>query len=360
MKKYYINLQLFAGEKTEKATPKRRQEARKKGQVLKSTEVNSVLILFTSFLLLKLFLPLMIEDLGNYIFNLWKSFNLEGFTAAGIIPLLISLILLLGKLILPMLLVVFISGVISNLIQVGFMFTTETLQLKFSRVNPIEGFKRIFSKKALVELFKSVGKIGLISYIAFSSLKDKINTFPYLMDMELGNILNFIGTILFTILWKTTLLLAALAAIDYLFQKYQYENELKMSKQEIKDEYKNIEGDPQVKGKIKEKQRQLAMSRMMQEVPKADVIITNPTHYAVALKYDAKTMNSPMVTAKGQDLVALRIKEIAHKSGVVTVENKPLAQLLYRNADINQEIPENLYQAVAEVLAFVYRLKQKK
>lgn len=359
MKRYYLNLQLFAGEKTEKATPKRRQEARKKGQVLKSTEINSVLILFAVFLLLKFMIPSMLEQIQDYIYNLWYQMSETNVTIETITPIFISSIILFLKVILPLLIIVATVGVIANLIQVGFLVTTDALQIKLSRINPLEGFKRIFSKKALAELFKSIGKIGLISYIAFTGIKDEVNSFPYLMDMEITKTIGFIGEILFSILWKAILLLAFLAVLDYLYQKFEYEKSLKMSKQEIKDEYKNIEGDPQIKGKIKERQRQMAMSRMMQEVPKADVIITNPTHFAIAIKYDALTMDAPMVIAKGQDLVALRIKELAQKSGVTTVENRPLAQVLFYNVDINEQIPENLFQAVAEILAFVYRLKQK-
>lgn len=359
MKKYYLNLQLFSGEKTEKATPKRRQEARKKGQVLKSTEVNSVLILFAAFLLLKLLLPSILVQIEVYIYNLWSEISTKEITINTIAPLLTSMIIFFLKLLIPLLGTVVVMGVLANLIQVGFLFTTETLAFKLSRINPLAGFKRIFSKKALVELLKSIGKIGLISYLAYTSIKKQVNYFPYLMDQEIKTIISFLGQILFTILWKVILALAVLSALDYLYQKYEYETNLKMSKQEIKDEYKNIEGDPQIKGKIKERQRQMAMGRMMQEVPKADVIITNPTHFAVAIKYDANTMDAPLVIAKGQDLVALRIKELAQESGVVTVENKPLAQVLFYNVDINEQIPENLFQAVAEILAFVYRLKQK-
>lgn len=359
MSAYYVNLQLFAGEKTEKATPKRRQEARKKGQVLKSTEVNSVLVLLASFLMLKFLLVSMISQVQDYIYNLWHQFRGINITIETISPLLIELVFLFFKLTIPLFGMVVITGIISNLIQVGFLISTESLQIKLSRINPLEGLKRILSKKALVELTKAIAKIGLISYITFSTIKDRIKVFPYFMDMEIHSILNFLGQMLFNILWKIALFLAILAVLDYLYQKYEYETNLKMSKQEIKDEYKNIEGDPQIKGKIREKQRQMAMRRMMQEVPHADVIITNPTHLAIAIKYDAQTMDAPTVIAKGQDLVALRIKELAKKHGIVTVENKPLAQVLFHNVEINEQIPEDLFQAVAEILAFVYRLKQK-
>ena len=181
-----------------------------------------------------------------------------------------------------------------------------------------------------MELLKSVFKIGVISYLAITTIEGKIHEFPYLMDLSILMIITYIGQVLFSILWKVIIFLFFLAIVDYLYQKYEYENSLKMSKQEIKDEYKNIEGDPQIKGKIKERQRQMAMNRMMQAIPEADVIITNPTHFAVAIKYDQETMDAPVVIGKGQDLVALRIKEIAKEKGIITFENKPLAQILYK------------------------------
>lgn len=359
MKNFYINLQLFAGEKTEKATPKRRQEARKKGQVLKSQELNSVIIFLIGFLLLKYLLPNILRDLQLYIQSLWSKAFIGNLTIETIFPILIEGVYLTFKLLLPILLLVMVGGITVNLVQVGFLFTTESIQIKLSKINPLEGLKRIFSKKSLMELIKSVFKIGVVSYLAFTTIKPKLQEFPYLMDKSILVIITYVGELLFTILWKVIIFLFFLAIVDYIYQKYEYENSLKMSKQEIKDEYKNIEGDPQVKGKIKERQRQMAMNRMMQEIPQADVIITNPTHFAVAIKYNPETMDAPVVIGKGQDLVALRIKEIAKEKGIITVENKPLAQMLYKTVDINEKIPEEFFQAVAEVLAYVYRLRGK-
>ncbi|NLW24705.1 MAG: flagellar biosynthesis protein FlhB [Clostridia bacterium] len=359
MSKYYLNLQLFAGEKTEKATPKRRQEARKKGQVLKSSEVNSALVLLAAFGIINTLLISMIERWENFSVRLWNNLILTDFSLENIVPVLSQVIYLVFSLLLPILLIIFVVAVAANLIQVGFLFSTEALTVKLSRINPLEGLKRIFSKKALVELAKATAKILLLAYVAYSTIKKQINSFSYLMDMEIKSIIGFLGEILFTIMWKVVLILIFLGLIDYLYQKYEYESSLKMSKQEIKDEYKNIEGDPLIKSRIREKQRQMAMHRMMQSVPEADVVITNPTHFAVAIKYDAKVMDAPVVIAKGKNLIALKIKEIAQDSGVVIVENKPLAQTLYHSVDINEQIPEHLFQAVAEVLAFVYRLKGK-
>jgi len=359
MNKFYVNLQLFAGEKTEKATPKRRQEARKKGQVLKSQELNSVIIFLIAFLLLKSLLPNMVRDIGLFMQLLWSQAFIGNLTIETILPILNEGIFLILKILLPIFLLVMVGGIAVNIAQIGFLFTTETMQIKLSKTNPLEGLKRIFSKKSLMELLKSVFKIGVISYLAITTIEGKIHEFPYLMDLSILMIITYIGQVLFSILWKVIIFLFFLAIVDYLYQKYEYENSLKMSKQEIKDEYKNIEGDPQIKGKIKERQRQMAMNRMMQAIPEADVIITNPTHFAVAIKYDQETMDAPVVIGKGQDLVALRIKEIAKEKGIITFENKPLAQILYKTVDINEKIPEDLFQAVAEVLAYVYRLKGK-
>lgn len=359
MYKYYLNLQLFAGEKTEKATPKKRRDARKKGQVLKSTEVNSAVVLILALLLLKFTLPYMIYSLENYIVNLWQNPFAFQFSLANVIALLTGLIYLMVRISLPILIMVMIAGLAANYMQVGFLFSPEAIQIKLSKINPLNGLKRIFSKRTLVELFKSIFKIVIVAYIAYSTVKPKIMTFPYFMDMQLKSILALLGNILFSITWKVIIFLIILAVVDYVYQKYEYENQLKMSKQEVKDEYKNIEGDPFIKGKIKEKQRQMALNRMMQEVPKADVIITNPIHFAVAIKYDDKTMIAPTVIAKGKDLIAQKIKEIAKKEDIVIVENKPLARTIYFSVEINEQIPEDLFQAVAEVLAFVYRLKGK-
>lgn len=353
-----MNLQLFAGEKTEKATPRKKQEARKKGQVLKSQEVNSAILLFIVFLGLKIFFPYIFDGLRKIFITTYQgyiTYNLEYNTLTSYLQTVIFEFI---KLSLPLLILAMVAGLASNWMQVGFLFTTESLKMKLNRINPIEGFKRIFSKKAIVELLKSLFKIGLILYIAWVTIKGKLVQLPYFMDVSLENSVTFISDAVFTVGIRITMVLMVIAGFDYLYQRYDYEENLKMSKQEVKEEYKTIEGDPQIKAKIKEKQRQMSMQRMMQDVPKANVIITNPTHFAIAIKYTAE-MGAPVVVAKGVDLVAQRIKEVAIENNVVIVENKPLAQGLYKNSEIGEAIPEAFYQAVAEVLAFVYKIKKK-
>jgi flagellar biosynthetic protein FlhB len=257
----------------------------------------------------------------------------------------------------PILLAAVLAGYLANVMQIGFLVTSETLKLDINRINPISGFQRIFSKRSIAELLKSIFKTVLVSYVAFSYLWKQFPGFSVMMDTPIETSFSFIGEVTFNTGWRILVVLFVLAIADYGFQLYEYEQSLKMSKQEIKEEYKNIEGDPQLKSKIRERQRQMASRRMMQEVPKATVIITNPTHFSIALKY-ADTINAPLVLAKGADLIAKKIIEIAKENNIVIVENKPLARLLFSKAEIGTTIPGDLYQAVAEVLAYVYRLKK--
>lgn len=358
MKNYYINLQLFSGEKTEKPTPKKLQDARKKGQVAKSIEVNSAVVLLVTLVFLKIFMGDMIESMEEmYIsfFQFGKNINIS---IESVQLTYLNVLFWLMRIVLPIMVLSMAGGLISNYMQVGFLFTTEPLKMKLEKIDPIKGFKKIFSKRTLAELFKSIFKIAVIIYISYSVIKDKSSIFPGFMDMDIRVSLIFIGDLIFAVIWRVLIFLFILAVIDFLFQKYDYTENQKMSKQEVKDEYKNIEGDPLIKSKIKEKQRQMAMSRMMQDVPTADVIITNPTHFAVALKY-SPGMSAPEVVAKGQDHVAQKIKEIARENSIILYEDKVLARSLYYNVEIGQEIPEELFQTVAEVLAYVYKLKNK-
>jgi flagellar biosynthetic protein FlhB len=355
-----MNLQFFAEEKTEEASPRRKQEARKKGQVAKSPEVNSAIILLLGFMSLKVFFPYMFNELQDFIRSFLEQLNhVEEFNIDYLMTILISTAIITGKVLFPLVLSIMIGGVVANYIQVGFMFSTEPLMPKFERINPIEGAKRIFSKRALMELAKSLIKIGAVSYIVYKGIREEFDIFPKMLDMDIQESLVFIGQLVLKIAFQVGLMLLVLAIIDFAFQKWDFNRSMRMSKQEVKQEFKQTEGNPQVKGKIKEKQRQMALRRMMQEVPKADVVITNPTHYAVALKYDGVTMNAPVIVAKGQDLVAQKIKEKAKEHSVAIVENKPLARALYRSCEIGEIVPPDLFQAVAEVLAFVYRLKGK-
>lgn len=355
-KTFIINLQLFAGEKTEKATPKRRQEARKKGQVAKSSEIITVIVLSMTITILTLWIPTMLNDF-NTLFQRVFDYSSAEFTVNTVFVLVNEVFFYLAKMLLPILLIAALAGYIGNVIQIGFMFSTEPLKFDPNRINPVSGFKRIASKRTIAELFKSLLKTGLVGYIAFSYLWDQLPRISLLMDQEISVSVGIIGEVVFNTSMRILVVLLVISLADYVYQRYEYEESLKMSKQEIKDEYKNIEGDPQLKAKIKEKQRQLATKRMMEEVPQATVVITNPTHIAVALKYK-DDMNAPVVVAKGQELIAKRIKEIATDNKVAIVENKPLARQLYKVVDIGQTIPADLYQAVAEVIAYVYKMKK--
>lgn len=353
---FQINLQLFAGEKTEKATPKRKQEARKKGQVAKSNEIITVIVLTMTILLLRFWLPNMLNDF-NTLFQRVFQYTAAEFTVNTVFVLLNEVLYYLAKMLLPILIIALTAGYLGNVVQVGFLFTTEPLKFDLNRLNPISGFKRIFSKRAIAELFKSLLKTGMVGYAAFSYLWEQLPKISLLMEQEISVSMGILGDIVFNTGLRILAVLLVIAMADYVYQRYEYEDSLKMSKQEVKDEYKNIEGDPQLKAKIKEKQRQLAMRRMMEEVPQATVIITNPTHIAVALKYKDE-MKAPVLVAKGQDFIAQRIKDIAADNKVTIVENKPLARQLYKTVDIGQSIPAELYQAVAEVIAYVYKMKK--
>ena len=354
---FKLDLQLFAGEKTEEPTAKRKADARKKGQVGRSQEVNAAFVLLVGFLILRLLGGNAIAEIMNYSTYIFGNLNAD-INEESIMQMFIGMIILLAKTSMPLMVFIMIIGLAMNIAQVGFMFTTEQLQFNPGKLGPISGFKRMFSKRSLVELVKSLIKIVIIGYFVFSYLSDEIFQIPKLIYMDLMAGLNKMSDSIFTLAFKIIGVFMIMAAMDYAYQKWQNNQDLKMSKQEVKEEFKQQEGDPKIKGKIRQKQRQMAMARMMQEVPKADVIVTNPTHFAVALKYESG-MSAPIVVAKGQDLVAQKIKELARESRIPIVENKPLARAIYAAVEVGGVIPQELYKAVAEVLAYVYRLKNK-
>ena len=357
-----LNYQLFAAggdDKTEKATPKKKSDARKKGQVFQSREMSAALILIIMIVTLKALGSNLYGQITLYMKNAFSEYvKLTGqFDLNMVMKLFIEALIVLAKTVLPLLIVAALAAVIVGYAQVGYLFTFETLKVKGDRINPLSGFKRIFSVRSLVELLKSIIKIVIVVWVAYSYLKSKTNEVIALMDADLFGILSFIGDATFNVGIKISIAMVILGFADFLYQKFDYEKNLRMTKQEVKDEYKQTEGNPEIKGKIKQKQRQMSMKRMMQDVPKADVVITNPTHFAVAIKYDLEKASAPFVIAKGQDYIALRIKQIATENKVQLVENKPLARTLYSTVDIGEAIPPELYQAVAEILAFVYKLK---
>ncbi len=357
-----LNYQLFAAggdDKTEKATPKKKSDARKKGQVFQSREMSASLILILMIVSMNAFGSIIYEQISTYMKKVFTEYltNKDAFDTGILAKLFIDGVTVLAKTSLPLLLIAVLAGLLVGYAQVGILFTLETLKPQGNRINPLSGFKRIFSMRSVVELVKSIIKILIVAWVAYSYLKSKTNEVVALMNNDLFDILSFIGNAAFTVALRICAAMIIVGFLDYLYQRYDYEKNLKMTKQEVKEEYKQMEGNPEIKSKIKQKQRQMSMKRMMQEIPKADVVITNPTHFAVAIKYEAEKASAPFVVAKGQDYIALRIKQIANENKVQIVENKPLARTLYSTVDIGQPIPPELYQAVAEILAFVYNLK---
>ena len=354
-----LDLQFFAGEKTEKATPKKREDERKKGRIAKSQDVNTALLLLFSFIVLAVLGSMMKDNMLTLYTSSFTEYIHWDITEDSIMKLLKEVLMQFAVIVAPVMIVSFIISIAANLLQVGILFTTEPLKFDLKKIDPIKGAKRIFSIRALVELLKSFLKIAFIGSITFTVIwifKDEM------MMLALKHPINavaFFGRVTIVMGVAATIALLCLAVLDYMYQKYDFEKNIRMSKQDIKDEYKNVEGDPLIKSKLREKQKQFAMRRMMEEVPQADVVITNPTHYAIAIKYDEEVAAAPIVVAKGTDKTAQKIKEIAKENDVMTVENRPLARSLFELVDINEPIPEQFYQAVAEILAFVYKLEKK-
>ena len=362
------NLQWFAkdgegGEKTEPATAKKLQDARKEGQVAKSKELSAAVELIALFLVLKIFVsyigenlisvfPVIYHKMPDIINN--SAGGLSVFTVTTVVN---NVMLVILKILAPVFAIGVTCCVLINILQVGWKVTGKPMQPKFSKINPMSGFKRIFSKESLFELVKSIAKIALIAYVAYTSVKDHQNDLFLLYDIPLMQVIILIGSIVIDAGLKISIVYLVVGIVDWLYQKHKFKEDMKMTKQEVKDEYKNTEGDPQIKGRQRRKMQEVSQKRMMQDVPKADVVITNPTHFAVALKYEAKVSSAPVVLAKGEDYLAQKIKEVARENKIEIVENKPLARMLYHNVDVGAEIPPELYQAVAEVLAAVYKAK---
>ena len=359
-KPFVFDLQRFdSSEKTEEPTQRRQDENRKKGQVAKSAELSSVFVILAAFVALKYSGPQIYEKITGYMRHIFGATNFRAdFTIQSIQTIVLDAAMLFLEMIIPIMLSVIAISVTVNFLQVGFMFNLETIMPDFNRINPVSGLGRIFSKRSLVELVKSLVKIIVIVYFIYRFVMRETVRIPALMQAELSESFVVLANMIYDLALQILMILLVLAVLDYGYQWWENMQNMKMSKQEIKEESKQTEGNPQIKSKIREKQRAMAMRRMMQEVPKADVVVTNPTHFAVALKYESG-MEAPVVVAKGSDFIAQRIKEIAKENDVVIVENKPLAQALFQTAEIGEIIPPDHYKAVAEVLAYVYRLKKK-
>lgn len=361
MKLYVLlDLQFFAGEKTEKATPKKRQDARKKGQVLKSQDVTAGLLLLVMFFFLFFFASFMYKRLLNIMNQSFqRDIFIEILSAETVLVMYVEMLTEMAFILLPVMAVAVIAGIGGNYLQFGLLFTMETLKIDLKKMDPIKGIKKIISMRSISNLIKSLLKvsfIGAVTTIVILIYLEDVLSLGFHTPAEILATVAYLSGIMGI---AAAFMLIFIAIIDYLYEKYEYEKNLKMAKQDIKDEHKNAEGDPLIKSKIKQRQREMAMRRMMQEVPSADVVITNPTHYAIALRYDEDSMEAPRVVAKGTDFIAQKIKLIAKENNVTMVENRPLARSMYDQVEIGDQVPDEFFKAVAEILAYVYRIKRK-
>ena len=346
-------------EKTEEPTARRLLDARKKGDVGKSMEIPSAAVLLMGLLTIYLLNGYLLENLLSVLRHYLTNLHTIEIIPTNMVMLTMESMRYLAVITAPLMLVLFITALVANYAQVGFLFTTEKMVPKFEKIDPIKGVGRMFSMQTFANTVKSIAKLTIVGFVAYREIKKNMGGLMPLMDQEPYAILAFYAKVSFWIFLKSALIIAVLAIFDYAFQRWQFLKKMKMTKQEVKEEAKMTEGDPHVKGRIRAIQMEMARKRMMAEVPKADVVITNPTRLAIALSYDAATMSAPIVLAKGAGVIAKRIKEIARENDIPVVEDKPLAQALYKTVEIDEKIPENLFQAVAEVLAYVYGLKKK-
>lgn len=362
------DLQFFAkdgpgGEKTEVPTAKKLNDARKEGQVAKSKEIITALMLLALFVVIKFY----IGNLGQQMIECFSEFydlfgriignseyGMRMVDATGVVSLGLTTVL---NMIVPFIALAVVIAILGNALQQKWMVTTKPLQPKLSKISPISGLKRMFNVKQLFEVGKSVAMIAVMCYVIYTTVKDKLGVLYTFYNISLYEALEIVGDIIVDLGIKISAVFLVIGFVDLIYQRHKFKEDMKMTKQEVKDEFKNTEGDPQVKGQIRRRMQQVSRRRMMEALPQADVVITNPTHFAVALKYEANKGQAPVVIAKGADYLAFDIKAKAKEYGIEIVENKPLARILYNNVEIGAQIPPELYQAVAEVLAFVYSLK---
>jgi flagellar biosynthetic protein FlhB len=345
-------------ERTEPGSSRRREEAREKGRVAKSRDVTSTAILFAALIYFYFNVSGFVEKLMSVLVSIFRSVGQTTLSTDNMPSLLSGLMVKVFFIMAPLLGVIFLVSIVANVAQVGFLISPSSIQPELSKLDPMNGLKRLFSLNSLVELIKNILKMIVIGFVAYIVLRGETDGFMLLADQTPFSFLFYLGRITFKIILTIGWVLLAISIVDYAYQRWEFEKGLKMTKQEVKDEMKNTEGNPQIKSRIKKLQREMARRRMMAAIPKADVVITNPTHLAIAIKYDQHKEIAPRVVAKGADFIAEKIREIARKNAVPIVENKPLAQVLYKMVDVNDVIPENLYRSVAEVLAYVYGLRK--
>lgn len=346
--------------KTEKPTGKRISDARKKGNVAKSQDINNAAVLLTASVMIYFSWPPLAEVLRNMMAERLGHLPEQDLTVDYLVHISSQTVQAVGVVLAPILLALLVVGVVVNYVQVGNLLTFEAIKPKLEKLNPINGLKRLFSLRSTIEAVKGIAKIALIGWICYAVISDRYVELATAYGTGLLGLGTLIGTTAWSIAWRVMIALVFLGLVDYAYQRYEWEKNLKMTKQEVKDEAKQADGNPEVKGEIKRRQRKMAQQRMMSEVPKASVVITNPTHFAVAVRYDRDAMEVPLVVAKGTDLVAKRIREVAQESGVPMIENKPIAQALYKQVEVGDEIPPELYAAVAEILVAVQRANRKR
>jgi flagellar biosynthetic protein FlhB len=347
------------GSKTEKATPKKRRDQRKKGNVFLSKDAVTVATLIGSFAMLLLWSDTIKEEL-SWFMTFCVSLCADGSDALGRGGLLTRAIVVLVKTTGPLILVSVVCAIVATFAQTRFLVSGESIKPKLERISPLQGIKRLFSLKSVIEALKGILKIVILMVLIWMTLKSLFQESARYLYADISAACSHLFDTATTMIIRVIIAFTALSAFDFFYQWWDYERQMKMTKQEVKEEYKQTEGDPQVKGKIKEVQRKRAQTRMMQQVPQADVVIRNPTHFAVALRYQPEQDNAPIVLAKGQDELALRIVKVAEENQVAVMENVPLARALYAKTELNQEIPPELYGAVAEVLVYIFHLNEER
>lgn len=349
----------MAGEKTEKATPKRKQDERKKGNVFMSRDIVTVASLFASFYAIKFLAPRLLHTMEQSICDFFALLpTQEQITQMDVRLFFVQGCIIFLQTAFPLLLVTSASAIFATMLQTKMLFSAKAFAFKAERINPLSGLKKMFSMRSAVELLKSMLKIVVLVYVVYSVVKEKLLILPHMTDMSFLQAMQYTSEVIMSFILKAGIVFLFLGAGDFLYQWWEYEKNLRMSKQEIKDEYKQIEGDPQIKGRQRSIQQQRSRRRMIQKVPQADLIIRNPTHFAIALKYDQTKDRAPVVIAKGSDGLALRIIRVAEEHGIYITENRPLARALFENVELDHEIPEEYFKAVAEILAFMYALKK--
>ncbi|MHB8152467.1 MAG: flagellar biosynthesis protein FlhB [Vulcanimicrobiaceae bacterium] len=347
-------------EQTEQATPKRRSEARKRGQVARSPDLAGAVIFLAAVIVLHSMAPTMLGGIATAMHvAIGNAAQQDAWNVTAVWMLFVEALAHMGLVLVVVLGIAFIVGIMANLLQFGFLFTLKPLVPSFSKVNPFSGFQRLFSRQTAFNLLKQVLKLGAVAILLYATLSSHLDQLVRTGQSSTVDVVGVTGSIIFDLGWKFGVFLVIVGLLDYWFNRRQLENSLKMTKQEVKDEFRQSEGSPEAKGAVRRRQREFARRRMMAAVPRATVVVTNPTHFAVALEWDEVTMDAPVVTAKGADLVAKRIRALAVEHGVPIMENPPLARAIYDNVEIDHPVPPTLYAAVAQVIAFVYRLKRR-